>query len=95
MNVSKSNIKKIIKKFNQQTNDVDRFEIIISNSQYFGMFLDNDYTAVYLTDIAAKNLTDDDFEKSSYQLNELDEYLGQTEGVMNLLSSIGIEFELA
>lgn len=93
--MNKSKIKEIIKHYNQQSDDISRFKIITSNSKYFGVFLDNDYTGVYLTRIVTCNLTDEEREDYNCQLNSFHGYLGQSEGLVSLLESLKIDYEFA
>lgn len=73
----------LINRLNGMDSDSDRWEFIRENSDLFVVKLDNDDTCVYCID-------DDRDEPATGQFNW---YVGSSDGVFELLSSIGINAE--
>jgi len=83
------------KEWNKLGNDTDRFKYLFANKGIFIVILDNDQTSVDYHPKALKRIGIDRWEAEDIlpDLNDFDEYLGWSGGVVTLLEVIGLDAE--
>lgn len=86
MITNKKEAKEIAENYNKIKTDKERFKFLMSHSDKIKLVLDNDMTMVNF-------ITEEDNDEIDISLKDLDDYLGNSEGVLNLLEFIGITAE--
>lgn len=88
-------IKKIlndrINTFNKCKTDKDKYQFLIDYKGTFTVMLDNDETFLTISDKISHSLTDDEMDILNDSINNFDSYFGDSDGVVSLLTFIGIE----
>lgn len=86
MKKTKQEISDLVKEINSIKSDVGKIKFVIDHKDVFMFALDNDDTQI----LVISDWVNEDLE---YEVDGLDWYIGNSDGVFNLLEAIGVEAE--
>lgn len=89
--MSHQELKKLVNQINKLKKDEDRIKFVMEYKDVFMFLLDNDDTQIAIIDDHDNPNYDEDGDYTSgLEVNGLDDYLGDSDGVFNLLDVLGI-----
>ena len=87
-------IRDAVNKYNKCKNDKERWDVIENYNGFFKIMLDNDMTFPNLNRRCEELMPEGEIQDINENFEVFDQYLGWSDGVVDLLSFLGIESEI-